>query len=183
MEHELKLKEALRIIAAAYPSLASEALEAMRRTGSVLQGQFNALAQQALAGESLSAPERRKVVGLIRMSEPDTFDAMLRCRMSKEQLRDELPARARKAGFTDISKYVRWVLFGTGEPEHKVEPTVPDKAGPSWNEALDAAMKAIEALGGRPRIVSIVHALESLRDSYDLSDLHPDGKKADKVQE
>ena len=42
MEHELKLKEALRIIAAAYPSLASEALEAMRRTGSVLQGQFNA---------------------------------------------------------------------------------------------------------------------------------------------
>lgn len=159
MEHEAKLREALRNIASAEPALASAALDALKRNGVVLQSKFNEIAERALQGSALSQSDRRKVVGLVRVSEPESFDAMMRCRMSKEQLTVELPARARRAGFTEVSRYVRWILFGSGEPD------MPQAEPPkdNWNDAVETAIAKVHSLGGRPRIESILRALEELK--------------------
>lgn len=117
LTHQEQLQKALLIIARAIPQLAADALNAHQRSGIRLQSQFNEIATAALTHESLSRSERDDLLGLIRFSEPDSYDAMLRCRMSKDQLKVELPAKARAAGFNDISKYVRWILFGTDMPD------------------------------------------------------------------
>lgn len=169
MEHEGKLRDALGVIAAAEPTLSSAALAATRRSGVVLQSRFNEIAEEALKLGSLNTGERRKIVGLIRYSEPESFDAMLRCRMSTEQLKVELPARARKAGFTDISKYVRWVLFGTGEQDIVPETPKVESAPPqvtvedNWDKAIDAAVEAVKGITGRPRMDSVIKSIESIR--------------------
>lgn len=156
MEHEEKLRKALRIIASMSHNLAGHAMEATRRSGVVLQSRFNEIAASALAEDRLTPTDRRFVVGLIRYSEPDSFDAMLRCRMSKEQLRIELPKRAEAAGFMDISKFIRWVLFGNGAPDHA---EVPD----NWDAAIEAAIEAVSALGDKPTRKSTLAALADVK--------------------
>ena len=164
MEHESRIREALRVIAVAEPTLAPEALDAMKRGGAVLQRNYDALAAKALTGEGLSQSDRRKVVGLVRISEPETFDAMLRVRMSKDQLAEELPTRAKRAGFGEVSRYVRWVLFGSGTPDAEpVTTAAPVEVRDNWNEAIDAAIQSATALGGRPRLESVLKALAELK--------------------
>ena len=165
MEHESRMRDALRNIAVAEPALAAQALEALNRKGVVLQGLFNDVAQAALKSGSLAVSERRKIVALIRFSEPESFDAMLRCRMSKEQLSVELPARARRAGFGEVSRYVRWVLFGAGSPDPvEAAPVTPVvEVRDNWNEAIEKAIEEVKTVGGRPRIEGIVKVLEGLK--------------------
>jgi len=155
------MRETLRIIAAAEPTLAASALEATKKNGAVLQSRFNEIAEAALKGTGLRDADRRKAVALVRYSEPDSFDAMLRVRMSKEQLGTELPERAKRAGFGEVSRYVRWVLFGSGEPEIQTVSTA--EPVDNWNDAIYAAIEAARALGGRPRLDSVLKALEDLK--------------------
>lgn len=164
MEHELRIRETLRIIAAAEPTLSASALDATKKSGAVLQARFNEIAEAALKGTGLKDADRRKAVALVRYSEPDSFDAMLRVRMSKDQLATELPERAKRAGFGEVSRYVRWVLFGSGEPEAvSVQSVSVAEPVDNWNDAISAAIDAAKALGGRPRLDSVLKALEELK--------------------
>jgi hypothetical protein len=137
-------------------------MEATKKAGAPLQAKYNEVANEALGGEKLGQSERRKIVGLVRYSDPETFDAMLRCRMSKEQLADELPARAKRAGFTEVSRYVRWVLFGSGEPNVPVS-AAPVEVRDNWNEAIEKAIEEVKSVGGRPRLDSVLAVLEKLK--------------------
>jgi len=71
-------------------------------------------------GQDLTHEERDLLIAAVDSIEPESYDAMLRCRMTKSQLHDELPRLAASAGYNDTSKYVRARLFG-GTPEARLD--------------------------------------------------------------
>lgn len=155
---------ALRLIAEKCPELAEAAVEAMGLRGRALQTAYNGLA--ARAASKLSAKDRAAVLALAEPAQGEAFDAMLRCRMTQEQLSALLPARARAAGYSDVSKFVRHRLFEESAP---AAPAAPSQAEldaarrKGFEEGVAAAVRAVEALEGRPRLSAVLEAVRAAK--------------------